>query len=165
MGGEARDRRRRRQGTVIGSREHQLGRVTHTSRRSNRARWMSAMLLTAARKWTLPEVQVGSKAEKLNASKCFPLYPQDRTSLNAVGMSVSCQKRSFRLSRLRQRTRDHSGNPAFRSPSMCSFALDCPPRAIHADIVKAGSSSSRRAAASRASASRPRWAKAAARQR
>jgi hypothetical protein len=59
----------------------------------------------------------------------------------------------------------HSGNPAFRSPSIVSFAFDCPPRAIHEEIVKAGSSSSRRAAASWASASRPRWAKAAARQR
>ena len=38
-------------------------------------------------------------------------------------------------------------------------------RPILADIVKAGSTSSRRAAASRASASRPRWAKADARQR
>ena len=64
-----------------------------------------------------------------------------------------------------QAARAHSGNPAFRSPSIISFAFDCPPRAIHADIVKAGSSSSRRAAASRASASRPRWAKADARQR
>jgi hypothetical protein len=62
--------------------------------------------------------------------------------------------------------RAHSGNPALRRPSISSFEFDChPPRAIHADIVKAGSSSSRRAAASRASASRPRWAKADARQR
>jgi hypothetical protein len=59
----------------------------------------------------------------------------------------------------------YSGNPALRSPSISSFAFDCPPRAIHADIVKAGSSSSRRVAASRASASRPRWAYADARQR
>ena len=59
----------------------------------------------------------------------------------------------------------HSGNPAFRRPSVSSFAFDCPPRAIHEVIVKAGSTPSRRAAASRASASRPRWAKAAARQR
>src|SRR5215467_2533506 len=59
----------------------------------------------------------------------------------------------------------YSGTPAFRNPSINSFAFDCPPRAIHADIVKAGSTSSRRAAASRASASRPRRAKADARQR
>ncbi len=61
--------------------------------------------------------------------------------------------------------RAHSGNPAFRRPSISSFAFDCPPRAIHEDIVKAGSTSSRCAAASRASASHPRWAKADTRQR
>ena len=58
----------------------------------------------------------------------------------------------------------HSGNPALRRPSISSFAFDCPPRAIHEEIVKAGSVSSTQAAASRASASRPRWAKADARQ-
>jgi hypothetical protein len=36
----------------------------------------------------------------------------------------------------------YSGNPAFRRPSINSFAFDCPPRAIHADIVKVGSVSS-----------------------
>ena len=51
-------------------------------------RWMSLLLSHSAR-----NVGFGAKAEKLNASKCFPLYPQDRTSLNAVGMSVSCQQR------------------------------------------------------------------------
>src|SRR5258708_8004192 len=30
--------------------------------------------------------QPGSKGEILAASRCFPLYPQNRTSLNAVGM-------------------------------------------------------------------------------
>src|SRR6202163_4036215 len=59
----------------------------------------------------------------------------------------------------------HSGSPAFRSPSVSSVAFDCPPRAIHEEIVKAGSTSRRDAAASRASASRPRWAQADARQR
>src|ERR1700736_3988060 len=59
----------------------------------------------------------------------------------------------------------HSGSPAFRSPSVSSVAFDCPPRAIHEEIVKAGSTSRRHDAASRASASRPRWAKADARQR
>jgi hypothetical protein len=44
--------------------------------------------------------------------------------------------------------RAHSGNPAFRRPSISSFEFDCPPRAINADIVNAGSSSSTRAAAS-----------------
>jgi hypothetical protein len=61
--------------------------------------------------------------------------------------------------------RVHSGNPAFRYPSINSFMFDVPPRAIHADTVKAGSTSSIRAAASRASATRPRWAKADARWR
>jgi hypothetical protein len=51
----------------------------------------------------------------------------------------------------------YSGNPAFRRPSTNSFAFDCPSRPIHVDIVS-GSSSSRRAAASRVSASRPTWA-------
>jgi hypothetical protein len=37
--------------------------------------------------------QPGSKAEKLNASKCFPLCPRERTLRNGVGMSVSCQIR------------------------------------------------------------------------
>jgi len=63
-----------------------------------------------------------------------------------------------------QTHRAHSGNPAFRSPSINSFAFDRPPRAMNSEIVKAGSVSSTRAAASRASASRPRWAKADARQ-
>src|ERR1700730_10815055 len=58
-------------------------------------------------------------------------------------MSALGPKRSFRLSRLRLRTRPHSGNPAFRRPSISSFEFDCPPRAVHADIVvKAGSTSS-----------------------
>ena len=61
--------------------------------------------------------------------------------------------------------RVHSGSPAFRRPSIISFAFDWPPRAIHADIVKLGSTSSRRSAASCASPSRPRRAKADARQR
>jgi hypothetical protein len=47
--------------------------------------------------------------------------------------------------------RAHSGNPAFRRPSISSFEFDCPPRASHADMVKVGSSSRMRAAASRAS--------------
>ena len=61
--------------------------------------------------------------------------------------------------------RAHSGNPAFRRPSIKTFEFDWPPRAIIADIVRPGSTSSRRAAASRACPSRPRWANADARQR
>ena len=53
----------------------------------------------------------------------------------------------------------HSGNPTFRSPSINSFTCDRLTRPILADIVKAGSTSSIRATASRASALRPRWAK------
>src|SRR6478672_4546215 len=34
--------------------------------------------------------QPGSKPEKLNASKCFPLFTQQRTSSRYFGMSVSC---------------------------------------------------------------------------
>jgi hypothetical protein len=86
-----------------------------------------------------------------------------------VGARCRLMRRSKREAisspRRRGRTRVHSGNPAFRRPSISSFEFDCPPRAIHPDIVKAQSSSSTRAAASRASASRPRCAKAAARQR
>src|SRR6266403_1294914 len=58
----------------------------------------------------------------------------------------------------------YSGNPAFRRPSINSFEF-LGTRAICADIVKAGSISSTRAAAACASASRPRWAKADARPR
>jgi hypothetical protein len=35
----------------------------------------------------------GSKPEKLNASKYFPLRPKNGYSSNAIGMSVSCQTR------------------------------------------------------------------------
>jgi hypothetical protein len=70
------------------------------------------------------------------------------------------QKRGF--CPITSSARAHSGNPALRRPSINSFEceFDAPPRAIKAEIVTAGSSSSTRATASRASASRPRWAKA-----
>jgi len=71
----------------------------------------------------------------------------------------------IRSPRRRERAQAHSGNPAFRRPSIDSLAFDCLLRALHEEIVKAGSVSSTRAAASRASVSRPRWAKADARQR
>ena len=109
-------------------------------------------------------------------SSCAILLARfSRLTTDAPGMRVG-----FRQLRTCRRTRPgqlcarsprpycapgYSGNPAFRRPSINSFAFDCPPRAINADIVKAGSISSTRAAASRASASRPRWAKADARQR
>jgi hypothetical protein len=37
-----------------------------------------------------PDVRSGSKPEKLNESKCFPLFTQQRTSPRYFGMSVSC---------------------------------------------------------------------------
>ncbi|MGB8080444.1 MAG: hypothetical protein WCF83_08255, partial [Pseudolabrys sp.] len=40
------------------------------------------------------DVRVGSKGEILDASRCFPLFTQQRTSLNGVGMSVRCQERT-----------------------------------------------------------------------
>src|SRR5258706_2949167 len=40
--------------------------------------------------------QPGSKPEKLNASKCFPLCPRKRTELGHRAMSVRCHKRSRR---------------------------------------------------------------------
>ena len=37
-----------------------------------------------------PNVRLGSKGEMLAASRCFPLFTQQRTSLKRVGMSVRC---------------------------------------------------------------------------
>jgi hypothetical protein len=88
-----------------------------------------------------------------------PLFAQERTSTIAGSMSGS-QTRTW----MSNAARAHSGNPAFRRPSINRGEFDCPPRAIHAETVKVGSVSSTRAAASRASASRPRWARADARQ-
>ncbi len=85
----------------------------------------------------------------------------------AVAQVVSGQRRESKAvirSPRRYKHWAHSGNPAFRRPSISSFAFDRPPRAMNPEIVKAGSVSSTRAAPSRASASRPRWAKADARQ-
>ena len=79
--------------------------------------------------------------------------------------SNGCSRQHRRQDCCKAPHRAHSGNPAFRRPSISNFAFDCQPRSIHADIVNAGSTSSIRAAASRASPSRPRWAKADARQR
>src|SRR5712672_4380768 len=41
------------------------------------------------------DVAFGSKPEKLNASICFPLFTQQRTSPRYFGMSVSCQLRKW----------------------------------------------------------------------
>jgi hypothetical protein len=44
------------------------------------------------------DVRCGSKPEKLNESKCFPLFTQQRTSPRYFGMSVSCsQNRTYVL--------------------------------------------------------------------
>src|ERR1700676_1719671 len=99
-----------------------------------------------------------------------PTAARERTSRHfAFGLTAdSCAAANFALwISLSMRTSTaHSVNPAFRKPSIISFAFfDSWLRAIHADIVKAGSILSTRAAASRASAARPRWAKADARQR
>jgi hypothetical protein len=40
------------------------------------------------------DVRSGSKPEKLNASKCFPLFTQQRTSPRYFGMSEKCQERN-----------------------------------------------------------------------
>src|SRR5712671_4775867 len=38
------------------------------------------------------DVREGSKPEKLNESRCLPLFTQQRTSPRYFGMSVSCQQ-------------------------------------------------------------------------
>ncbi len=50
------------------------------------------------------------------------------------------QSRPHSITSSAQAIAAYSGNPAFRSPSINSVAFECPPRAINADIVKAGSS-------------------------
>src|SRR5260370_12891725 len=40
----------------------------------------------------MTNVRNGPKPEKLKASKCFPLFTQQRTSPRDFGMSVSCQQ-------------------------------------------------------------------------
>src|SRR5258705_324834 len=40
-------------------------------------------------------LKVRSKPEKLNESKCFPLFTQQRTSPRYFGMSVSCHERKW----------------------------------------------------------------------
>src|SRR5258706_6722629 len=42
-----------------------------------------------------PDHTFGSKPEKLHASICFPLCPEERTLRNRVGMSVSCHKQTL----------------------------------------------------------------------
>ena len=107
----------------------------------------------------------------LTICRRLPVLLRQRTSSGPVGMSQRCQLRTMR--RRRVPLFDHLvdigellGQPRFAITLDHQLRIfDSRLRAIHADIVKAGSISTARAAASRASASRPRWAKADARQR
>jgi hypothetical protein len=47
-------------------------------------------------------------------------------------------RRATNAQKLEAAAREFGLGPAFRRPSMVSFEFDCPPRAIHADIRKAG---------------------------
>src|SRR5262245_551549 len=118
-----------------------------------------------------PNVRLGSKGDLAGLPGRRLVCPQTQTAAADAATSALVQllthaaQQKWGTNSSMSASTVHSGNPAFRRPSNISLEFDCPPRAIHTDIVKVGSSSSRRAAASRASASRPRWAKADARQR
>jgi hypothetical protein len=43
------------------------------------------------------DARFGSKPEKLNESKCFPLFTQQRTSPRYFGISASCQQETHAL--------------------------------------------------------------------
>src|SRR5450759_4917777 len=43
----------------------------------------------------LADDRFGSKGEILAKSRCFPLWPQQRTSLNSVGMFVRCHEQTW----------------------------------------------------------------------
>jgi hypothetical protein len=104
----------------------------------------------------LPTVRIRTDGGYWGTSALAPIADPGRAS-REVGLVPTADSASCARSvRLHKRTRAYSGNPAFRSPSINSFAFDSPLRAMNADIVKAGSTSSRRAAAARASASCPR---------
>jgi transposase len=89
---------------------------------------------------------------------------RSRRHVRLVPQPDSCAAAECRHSITSWALESYSGKPTFRRPSIKSLEFVCPPRAINLEIVNAGSNSSIRAAASRASASRPRWAKADARQ-
>src|SRR5260370_11849085 len=63
-----------------------------------------------------PDVRVGSKSEILAASRCFPLYPQDRTSRNTVFISVSCQSQTFAAAPFALLTPILASPPLHRAP-------------------------------------------------
>jgi len=104
--------------------------------------------------WT--PLLAGLSPAGMAASLAARSFSTESSAVCPSAPSASPQKRSFdHLVGAGERA--HSGNPAFRRPSINSFKCDCLRRPILADIVKAGSISSRRAVAKRASASRPRW--------
>ena len=113
---------------------------------------------------TLPFSDLGARSCEVRFTSMNG-HRQAVCHVRKVPLPDSCTAAECRHSITLWALESYSGNPAFRRPSMNSFALASPPQAINGDIVKAGSSSSTRIAASRASASRPRWAKADARQR
>jgi hypothetical protein len=55
----------------------------------------------------------GSKGEILSPSTCFPLWPQHRTSLNRVGLSVRCQQRKSRIDKLAKEKPPEGGSQDF----------------------------------------------------
>src|SRR5450631_3939515 len=78
------------------------------------------------------DVSVGSKGEILAKSRCFPLCPQEGTSLKRVGMSVRCQgatlspRKPVRLARTyswQKADQDQRGS-RISSPKIQMLALD-----------------------------------------
>ena len=103
---------------------------------------------------------IGCSSESWEPQKRRPLLgtlvPVEEPSTASIPDACIAAKRRYLSSSLVRTGQVYSGKPSFRRPAIISFAFDCPPRAIHADIANAGSISSIRAAASRASASRQR---------
>ena len=114
---------------------------------------------SVAPKQTPRDLGVVTQQNLMSAFACITHVGLTTPHVRKVPIADSCtaaKRDSIRSPRRHKFARAHSGNPALRRPSFCSFEFDCPPRAMYADIVKAGSVSSRCAAASRASASRLR---------
>ena len=63
-----------------------------------------------------------------------------RRHVSNVPLPGSCpkQRKAYSITSSARAHHAHSGNPAFRRPSVNSFMFDCAPRAIHADICKGG---------------------------
>src|SRR5258706_10367776 len=76
----------------------------YQNRKLRAAKWGSEMGfdgLFAAQRFKGAHVADGSKPEKLNESKCFPLFTQQRTLPRYFGMSVSCHHRTHVRNALR----------------------------------------------------------------